>query len=117
VAGVVVALLLGDGHDGATYDVTGPEALTMAEIAATLAERSGKPVAYKEETLEEARASRASYAAPVWQVDAWISTYTAIAAGEVATVTDTVERLTGYRPSTLAEFVRAHPGCLGHVRA
>jgi NAD(P)H dehydrogenase (quinone) len=84
----------------------------MAEMAATLAECSGRPITYKDETLEEARASRASYGAPTWQVDAWISTYTAIAAGEFDVVTDTVERLTGHPPLTLADFVRAHPECL-----
>ena len=112
VAAVVVEVLVGAGHDGATYDVTGREAPTVAEMAATLAARTGKPIAYREETLEEARASRASYGAPGWQVDAWISTYTAIAAGELASVTDTVERLTGHPPVTLADFVRAHPECL-----
>jgi uncharacterized protein YbjT (DUF2867 family) len=112
VADVALALLTGGGHDGATYDVTGPEALTMAEMAATLAACSGRPITYKDETLEEARASRATYGAPTWQVDAWISTYTAIAAGEFDVVTDTVERLTGHPPLTLADFVRAHPECL-----
>jgi uncharacterized protein YbjT (DUF2867 family) len=112
VADVVVALLTGSGHDGATYDVTGREALTVGEMAATLAECSGKPITYKDETLDEARASRSAYAAPAWQVDAWISTYTAIAAGELERVTDTVERLTGHPPVTLAEFARAHPECL-----
>ena len=97
--------------------MTGPEALTLGEIAATLAAASGKPIAYEDETLAEARASRAHYGAPDWQVEAWISTYTGIAAGEVATVSDTVERLAGHPPQTLAEFLRAHPDALGHVVA
>ena len=71
-------------------------------MAATLAEVSGKPIAYKDETLAEARASRAHYGAPAWQVDAWISTYTAIAAGELARVSGAVERLAGHPPGTLA---------------
>ena len=37
LADVVTAVLLGDGHDGATYDVTGPATFTLAEAAATLA--------------------------------------------------------------------------------
>jgi uncharacterized protein YbjT (DUF2867 family) len=115
VADVAVALLLGDGHRGATYDVTGPEALTLAEIAATLGALSGKRITFKDETLAEARASRAAYGAPEWQVAAWISTYTAIAAGELDVVTDVVESLTGHPPAGLADFVRAHPGCLDHV--
>jgi uncharacterized protein YbjT (DUF2867 family) len=117
VADVAVALLLADGYDGAIYDVTGPEALTMGEIAATLGELTGKRITFKDETLAEARASRASYGAPAWQVDAWISTYTAIAAGELDVVTDTVQTLTGHPPASLADFVRAHPGCLEQVTA
>lgn len=117
VADVVAAILTGGGHDGRTYDVTGPAALTLGEIAAQLAELSGKPIAYKDETLAEARASRASYGAPEWQLEAWISTYGAIAAGELATVSDAVERLAGHAPITLADYVRGHPDCLDHVTA
>ena len=86
-------------------------------MAAVLSREGGRPVAYREETLEEAHASRAQYGAPAWLVEAWISTYTAIAAGEMATVTDTVARLAGHEPQTLAEYVRAHPDCLGHVES
>ena len=50
----------------------------------------------------------ASYGAPDWQVDAWVSTYTAIAAGEVATVSDAVPQLTG-RPATHGPPRPAHP--------
>jgi NAD(P)H dehydrogenase (quinone) len=49
-------------------------------------------------------------------VDAWISTYTAVAAGELDVVTDAVERLAGHPPTTLADFVRGHPDSLDHVR-
>ncbi len=113
VADVVTALLTGAEEE--TCDVTGGEALSLADIAAQLSALSGKPIAYHDETLAEARASRASYGAPDWQVEAWISTYTAIAAGELATVSDTVARLAGHAPQTLAEYVRAHPDCLDHV--
>jgi uncharacterized protein YbjT (DUF2867 family) len=98
VAAVAATVLTSDGHDGRTYDVTGGEALTMSEIAARLG------ATFKDETLEEAWASRASYGAPDWQVEAWISTYTAIAAGELDTVSDTVRRFTGREPLTLADL-------------
>ena len=57
--------------------------------------------------LDEAYASRASYGAPGWQVDAWVSTYTAIAAGELAGVTGDVERLTGRPPTSLDQVIAA----------
>jgi len=97
----VAAVVLADpaAHAGAAYDLTGPDALTLGEAAALITEVTRSPTRYIDETIEEAYASRASYGAPDWQVDAWVSTYTAIAAGEVATVSDAVPRLTG-RPAT-----------------
>ena len=51
------------------------------------------------------RASRrAAYPdAPDWQLEAWVSTYTAIADGSCATVTDAVERVTGRPARTLEQ--------------
>jgi NAD(P)H dehydrogenase (quinone) len=74
-------------------------------IAAELSRLTGREVTYKDETLEEAWASRAAYGAPDWQVEAWISTYTSVAAGDLAQVTDTVERFTGRPPATLSDIV------------
>jgi NAD(P)H dehydrogenase (quinone) len=88
------------GHAGQTYDLTGPQALTLHEIAALLG------VDYRPETLEEAYRSRSSYGAPGWLVDAWVSTYTAIAAGELAAVSDAVPRLTGRPATSVAELLK-----------
>ncbi len=99
VAAAAAAVLTGSGHDGATYDITGREAFTLAEAAALLGVR------YHDETLEEAYASRRVYGAPDWEVEGWVTTYVAIARGELATVSDDVRRLTGREPRTLAEYV------------
>jgi uncharacterized protein YbjT (DUF2867 family) len=107
VADVAAAILTGEGHDGQTYDVTGREALTMTQVAAQLAELSGKPISYRAETIEEAWASRASYGAPDWEVEGWVTSYAAIAAGDLESISDTVERLAGHQPMTLAEYIRA----------
>lgn len=92
-------------HAGATYDLTGPEALTLAEAASTFGEVTGRHVTFHDETVEEAYASREVYGAPSWQVDAWVSTYLAIRAGELDGVTGDVERLTGRRPVSLREYL------------
>ena len=73
-------------HAGRTYDLTGPEELALAEVAAVLSAVTGRAVLYVPATVEEALASRAFYGAPDWQVEAWVSIYTAIAAGEMAGV-------------------------------
>ncbi|MEE1760986.1 SDR family oxidoreductase [Streptomyces sp. SP18BB07] len=96
-----------DDHAGMTYDLTGPEALSLDDAATVLSEQLGRAVTYRQETVEEAYASRASYGAPAWQLDAWVSTYTAIASGELDGVSDAVPRLTGRPATPLADVVRA----------
>jgi uncharacterized protein YbjT (DUF2867 family) len=106
VADAAVAVLRDPAaHAGATYHLTGPAAVTLAEAAEIVTRVGGRAVTYEPETLEEAYASRERYGAPRWQVDAWVSTYTAIASGELSAVSDDVGRLTG-RPATgLADVV------------
>jgi uncharacterized protein YbjT (DUF2867 family) len=107
IADAAVAVLLHpEAHAGATYSLTGPEALTLDEVAAVLTGAQGRLVAYRPETVPEAYASRAVYAAADWQVDAWVSTYTAIAAGELAGVTGDIETLTGRPAMSLADLLR-----------
>lgn len=92
-------------HRDRTYDLTGPEALSFDEVAALLTAHTGRTVTYHDESVEEAYASRLRWPAPQWQYDAWVSTYTAIAAGELSTVTDHVQRLTGRAPTGLASYL------------
>jgi uncharacterized protein YbjT (DUF2867 family) len=106
IADAAAAVLAGEGHAGATYDLTGPEAFTLAEAAVTITRLTGRAVRYHRETVEEAYASRAGYGAPDWLLEAWVSTYTAIAAGELESVSDDTAQLTGHEPGTLADVLR-----------
>ncbi|WP_433824853.1 SDR family oxidoreductase [Actinoplanes sp. CA-015351] len=101
IADAAVAVL-GDpaAHAGKAYELTGPEALSLAEIADILGAR------YHDETVEEAYESRAVYDAPRWQLDAWVSTYLAIAAGELAAVTTHIADLTGHPPIGFQQLLR-----------
>ena len=108
IAEVAIAILTSDGaYDGRTLNLTGPEALKIEEIAATLSDHLGRTVTYIAETIEEAYASRAVYGAPPWQVDAWVSTYTAIAAGELSTVSEDIPEVTGHPAMTLKQVLAA----------
>ncbi|HET7430619.1 MAG TPA: SDR family oxidoreductase [Nocardioides sp.] len=108
VARAAVAVLLDPAaHAGATYTLTGPEAITFADAARILTEETGREVTFHDETIEEAYESRRPYGAPPWQVDAWVSTYTAVRAGEVAEVTGDVRRLTGREPLGLRDVLRS----------
>ena len=106
IARAAVAVLLDPhAHAGRTYDLTGPESLTFSEMAEVISEVSQRDVRFHDETVEEAYASRVSYGAPDWQVDAWVSTYTAVRAGELDGVSADVERLTGRRPTSLRDHL------------
>jgi uncharacterized protein YbjT (DUF2867 family) len=95
-----------DAHAGRTYTLTGPEALSLDEVAAELSDALGRSIRYERETVDEAYASRAKYGAPDWQLDAWVSTYTAIASGELAVVTGDVPALTGSPATPVREVLR-----------
>ncbi len=99
-------------HVDATYELTGPEALTMAEVAARVGAVVGRDLRYQEETIDEAYASRrAGYPdAADFELDAWVSTYTAIADGSVAGVSGDVERITGRPPRTLEQALSQSSG-------
>lgn len=92
-------------HRNVTYSLTGPEALTFSDVAGVLSAVSGRSVTYHDETVAEAYASRRRWEAPDWQLDAWVSTYTAIAAGELAALSRDVELITGKPPVSLAEWL------------
>ncbi len=94
-------------HRDTAYALTGPDALGFSDVARVLTAETGRTVTYVDETLEEAYASRAKYDAPRWQLDAWVSTYTAIANGELAEVTSTVRDLTGHAPRDLRTVLRS----------
>ena len=109
VARSAIAILRGpSSHAGRTYDLTGPQALSLADMARIIGQVQGRDVTYHDETVEEAHASRAQYGAPDWEVDAWVSTYTAIASGEMDVVSESVQALTGRSPVSLEDLLRQH---------
>lgn len=92
-------------HANAVYTLTGPQALTFEEIAAVLTRVTGSEVRFRNETVEEAMESRRGSDVEKWQIEAWVSTYAAVAAGEMAEVSSDIERLTGTAPLALEEYL------------
>jgi len=118
LADVAAAVLLREDRDldGQALEVTGPEALTMTEAADVLTRITGRPVTYRNQTVEEAWATRRPSGHPDWEIEGWVTSYLAIAAGELETVTDVVPTLTGHPARTVAEHLRAHPEDWAHLR-
>lgn len=106
-AQVAAAVLKDPQKATGTFNVTGPEAISLAEAAERLSKICGRVIRYQNETVEEARTWR-SQVAEEWQVDTWIGSYLAIAAGEVEQVSDTVQLLTGREPMNLEAYFSSY---------
>jgi NAD(P)H dehydrogenase (quinone) len=130
IADVTVAVLTGTGHEGHTYDVTGPEALTMTETAEKIAAAAGRKVKYMAQTPEETRllhnasgmdkfeAERRALTGQGlddYEVEIWVTHYLQIAAGALEVVSDTVPKIAGHRAQSLAEYLRLHPESYRHI--
>jgi NAD(P)H dehydrogenase (quinone) len=115
IADVAVAVLTGEGHDGQAYDLTGPEAFTLTEAAAELSRVTGRHITFEDETVEEAFESRRSSGAPDYMIEGWVTTYTAIAAGDLEAVSDCVERFCDREPQRLGDWLRANPESYRHL--
>ena len=105
VAAVAARVLVDPEHAGATYDLTGPRAFTLFEAASVLSEALGRKVRYEPEALDEAYRSREIYGAPAWEVAGWVTSYAAIASGELSHVSTAVADITGRAPLSLEQIV------------
>ncbi len=92
-----------------TYDLTGPEALTLAQTAERVSRIKEKDYRYQQETITQGIRWRNDLGAPAWEVATWIGSYLAIAAGEVAPVSSAVEHITGQKPLTLEAYFSQYP--------
>jgi NAD(P)H dehydrogenase (quinone) len=115
IADVIVVALTGHGHEGKTYDVTGPELITMDDVAAELSRATRRQIRFEDETLEQARESRRPSEAPDWMIEGWVTTYAAIAAGELAVVSEVVAELCGHEPLRLGDWLRENAESLRHL--
>jgi uncharacterized protein YbjT (DUF2867 family) len=108
IADVAVETLLGDGHDDCIYTLTGPAAVTHAEVAAAIAAASGRPVEYVAAPEDAARVSLEQAGMPDPLVDGVLGLWAMQRAGGAALVTADVEDVIERRPRSIAEFARDH---------
>jgi NAD(P)H dehydrogenase (quinone) len=108
---VAAAVLCGDGHEGATYELTGPESLDAEQLAALYADAGGRPVEAVPVSDDELLASLAGDTSADGHVQygaaLTISLGRAIREDRFSTVSTTVEQLTGSRPRTVADLLSA----------
>ncbi len=88
-------------------DVTGPEALTSGQVAALVSEVTGQPLTHLAVAPDDFEKALLSHGLPPVAAQLYKSFDISIAKGELATVTDTVQQLTGQAPTTLRDYFRS----------
>ncbi len=112
IAASAVAALTGDGHAGKIYDLTGPQSLTHAEMAAQLSEAVGRPITYTDAPPEAMRAAMVGMGMPEWQADGLNEDYAHYRRGEAAAVLGGVEAATGKAPRNFQSFAHDYADAL-----
>lgn len=104
IAEVAVAALTGDGHQGRTYEMSGPRPLTLGEVAEAFT-AAGTPVTHTPVTEEEFVAERVAAGLPEEVALIWADVLGPLARGREAHLSTGVEEALGRPPRSLAETI------------
>ena len=108
VGAVAAVVLAEDGYETPTYQLTGPEALAYAQMAAALSSATGSDVVFVDVPDEVAREGLVAAGLPDWVVTHLGSLFPLVREGALAPTTDTVRKLTGRDPRSFADFAHDH---------
>ncbi|HWZ37250.1 MAG TPA: SDR family oxidoreductase [Bradyrhizobium sp.] len=108
IAEIAAKTLTESGHENRVYSLTGPEALTMAEVAAKLSAAIGKPIRYINVQPEDARKAQLAAGMPPFLADGLFELFSERRKGIEAKVWPDSERLLGRRPTSFEQFASNH---------
>jgi len=113
VARAAAAALATSGGANERLDITGPELLTVPEIAKIASEVTGKPIEVVNVSDEELEKGLAAAGLPPFVIPLVVGTDRNIRAGYFDVESDAVQRLTGKPPQSVREFLIANRAALG----
>lgn len=108
IAAVAVKVLTDGDHEGITYDITGPEALSGSEMAQTLSRALGKQINFVSADPEQFKKQVLSVGVSQWLADGLIEMYTFFAKGNAAKTTNAIQTIAGRAPNNFQEFANDH---------
>ncbi|NCF21265.1 MAG: NmrA family NAD(P)-binding protein [Haliea sp.] len=100
------AVLTGSGHEGRSYILTGPEAISMHDVADTFSKVLGKDVTYVNVPHEASLESMVNMGFPEWIARGYGELMEGFSEGFANSTTDNVEKLTGHPPRSFEQFAR-----------
>jgi uncharacterized protein YbjT (DUF2867 family) len=108
VAEFIAEILTGSGYEGQTYDVTGPEILSFADLARQMSEVLGRQITYVDIPPGEFGAQLSKWGTSDWIVDAVGALFALIAKDEAAKMSETFEQICSKPPRSFRQFVEEH---------
>lgn len=105
IAAVATTALLTRGYDGQALVITGGEALSYGEMAATIGRAIGKPVRFEAISDREAYTRTVEWADKGPYVDALVDIWRAVREGRLDTLTAGVKQVTGREPISFDRWV------------
>jgi len=106
IAAVAATVLTEDGHEGRTYTITGPAAVSHAEMADAIAEAIARRVAFVDVPATAFAGALQSAGMSSWQVDGLLEDYAHYGRGEAETISSHVRDVTGVEPRDIKQFAR-----------
>lgn len=107
IAAVAVAALTEDGHDGQTYELSGPRALTIAQAVAEISEATGRDIRYVPLSPEDFVAELTGRGSAADEAADFAEAVSPIRRGMDRHISDGVTRALGRRPRDFTDFVKA----------
>ncbi|MET9554348.1 NAD(P)H-binding protein [Streptomyces sp. NPDC006645] len=107
IAAVAVAALTEDGHDGRTYELSGPRALTIAEALAEISAATGREIRYAPLSPEEFMAELRDQGLSAAEAADYAESLSPLRRGLDSHVSDGVRRVLGREPRDFHEFVKS----------
>ncbi|WP_434445144.1 NmrA family NAD(P)-binding protein [Lentzea sp. E54] len=109
IGAVAAAVLVGGGHGGRAYVLTGPESLSVPEQVAAISAATGREIRYVEQSEAEAREEMLAAGRPAEVADLLLGWKRDMPA-EGYTVVSTVEDVLGRPARSFASWAREHAG-------
>jgi uncharacterized protein YbjT (DUF2867 family) len=104
LAEIAAIVLTNPGHEGKIYPLTGPEALTMTEVAERLSAATGKTIKYINVPPEDVKKAQVAAGVPPYIADALAELFAERRKGKESQVWPIAQTLLGRRPTSFAEF-------------
>jgi len=108
IAEVAATVLTTQGHEGKIYPLTGPEALSMAEVAEKLSTAAGMTIRYVNVAPEQSRQAQIDAGVPEARADALAELFAERRKGKEGNVYPDIEAIIGRRATSFDEFARRH---------